>query len=193
MGWTFTNRPKGMTTRAFFEQEWSIGTDQATGEFLGTAIVGSTFYAAVRTIKTGEVWALVCSTQRARGYYNFGYKEMDEGMGPNEAQMPAKLLDLLTPTDSQWANDWRARCRSNAHKAALAATLQRGDVIKIISRPLEFRNLAQGVREIRVEDARRGYFTCLEYDCPRFKFSLGTGWAAKYGWEIISKATEVTQ
>ena len=59
MGWDFSHRELGMTNRAFFEREFSHGTLDARTEFVGTAMVGSTFYAAVRTLATGEIWALV--------------------------------------------------------------------------------------------------------------------------------------
>jgi hypothetical protein len=49
---------------------------------------------------------------------NFGYKDMSEDMGPYEAKCPLRVLGRLTPTDSEWANDWRARCREHAEKAA---------------------------------------------------------------------------
>jgi hypothetical protein len=37
---------------------------------------------------------------------------MDETMGPVESRCPERILDLLTPTDSEYANEWRARCRA---------------------------------------------------------------------------------
>jgi hypothetical protein len=97
MGWTFTHRDNGMTTREFFERELAGGC-----KILASGMAGSTFYAAVQnpedaTFEPGKVWALVILTQRARGYYNFGYKDMDETMGPNEAQCPQRVLDLLSP------------------------------------------------------------------------------------------------
>jgi hypothetical protein len=36
---------------------------------------------------------------------------MDETMGPNGYNAPARVLDKLTPTDSQFANEWREVCR----------------------------------------------------------------------------------
>lgn len=188
MGWDFSNRPKGMTTRAYFEREFSHGTPDARTEFLGTAMVGSTFYAAVHVLGTDEVYALVCLTQRARGYFNFGYKDMDETMGPDAAEMPSKLLDMLSPTENEWALSWRSRCRQNAHRATVAASLQRGDIIKITSSPLQFRGYAGDVREIEVRDAKRGYFAALENEHATFMFSLGSRWATERGWEIIRRA-----
>ena len=95
--------------------------DAASGdrhEIVATATVGSVWYAAVkRTMADGacETFALVCLTskgnQRGDG---FGYKTMSDGVGPIECACPARILDLLTPTDSKFANDWRQRCRDHS-------------------------------------------------------------------------------
>lgn len=44
---------------------------------------------------------------------------MDETVGPRIDNCPEHILDLLTPTDQEWANEWRQRCRAKiaAHKA----------------------------------------------------------------------------
>lgn len=48
-----------------------------------------------------------------RDYFNFGVKTMEESMGPCEDHCPASILSLLSPTDSEYANNWRERCRKN--------------------------------------------------------------------------------
>src|SRR3546814_17645091 len=58
------------------------------------------------------VVCLVRYTPRARDGYIFAYKDMDETVGPCASKCPASILSLLTPTESQWANAWRARCRT---------------------------------------------------------------------------------
>ena len=51
-----------------------------------------------------------------------GYKDMEESMGPYECDCPALILDLLTPTDRDYALHWRARCSENiAARGAKAA------------------------------------------------------------------------
>lgn len=47
---------------------------------------------------------------------NWGYKEIDESMGPNEISFPYTWLDLLTPTDSKYANEWRTRVKARGEK-----------------------------------------------------------------------------
>lgn len=94
----------------------------ATHRLLKSAMVGSTYYAAVRTSRTGEsdkVWAAVFLTSGRSKWDGsiWGYKDMDESCGPCESKCPVSILDLLTPTDCQWANEWRQRCRDYAATA----------------------------------------------------------------------------
>jgi hypothetical protein len=37
---------------------------------------------------------------------------MDETCGPYEKKCPLSILNLLTPTDNEWANEWRKQCRA---------------------------------------------------------------------------------
>jgi hypothetical protein len=78
---------------------------------------GSTAYLACKYVtKEGktEVYALVLLCSQYGD--SKGYKPVEESMGPFHCDAPKKLLDLLTPTDSEWANQWRARCLELAAK-----------------------------------------------------------------------------
>ena len=103
-------------------------------ECLAESMVGSTYYAAVRSLKTGDVFALVCLTStNKRDYYNFGYKAMDETSGPYKYSCPTKILKLLTPTNNETANEWRKACwEYHEKKAAPNAfkNLPEGTVVK---------------------------------------------------------------
>jgi len=86
---------------------------------LKSSMVGSVYYAAVKVNTTEEVFGFVASTAtKARDVYNFGYKDLDETCGPYQSKCPVSILNLLTPTDSQWANEWRQRCRDYAKAKA---------------------------------------------------------------------------
>lgn len=50
----------------------------------------------------------------------FGYKLIGETSGPNCRNCPTSILDLLTPTDSEWANEWRKDCYANAKKPKIS-------------------------------------------------------------------------
>lgn len=87
-------------------------------EILDEAFVNRVYYAAIKDNRTNEVWALICMTGTSTtDYYNFGYKDMDEFMGPYNYDCPDHILDLLTPTDDEWANRWREKCRERNRKS----------------------------------------------------------------------------
>lgn len=77
--------------------------------------------------------------------YNWGYKDVCESMGPNELSFPYTWLDLLTPTDSQYANEWRARVKARGEKLQKATVGSKwqgyGHTFEIIKRrgPTSFR------------------------------------------------------
>ncbi len=118
MGTTCTNKPKGMPLEDFFIDSgvlcWSDDRPH-TYRVLASAYKMPAFYAAVEKVhkETGErqVWAAVIKVTQIRGNYGFCYKDMDETEGPYYHDCPSKILDLLTPTDSAYANEWRAKCR----------------------------------------------------------------------------------
>jgi hypothetical protein len=79
-----------------------------------------TYYAAIEQIATDGkrvVFAEICLVDygpaRADPMRRFGYKDMDETDGAIEAECPASILDLLTPTEYKNALDWRNRCRTH--------------------------------------------------------------------------------
>lgn len=80
-----------------------------------STMVGSTYYAALNYKKANEspeVVGMVCLTRTVEGAF-FGYKDMMETCGPNYYDCPLSILNLLTPTESEWANEWREKCRQN--------------------------------------------------------------------------------
>lgn len=91
-------------------------------EVLKSRMVGSTYYAAVKMTryatetepeKTQVIAAIVLTSVSNKDYFNFSYKDMDETVGPYNYDCPKSILDLLTPTDSEWANNWRKQCYEN--------------------------------------------------------------------------------
>jgi hypothetical protein len=119
MGWMFTNKGYGQTMQSFFQDEWGEGV-----EILRFCSRGWTeAYAVLRAKRTGDVFGVAIMLKHApRSYYNLGYKDMDESVGPNINGAPASYIDLLdelAPLDDQkdpsgWARGWRARCRAKA-------------------------------------------------------------------------------
>ena len=109
-------------------------------EVLKSSMVGSTYYAAVKsfdkTNRCERVTAVVCLTStNNKDYFNFAYKSMDETMGPNQCDCPKGILNLLTPTESEWANEWRKKCYENLAKKKnpdALHNLPEGSVIKVV-------------------------------------------------------------
>ncbi|PZU06526.1 hypothetical protein [Sphingomonas sp.] len=120
MGWLFI-RDMGAhaTARAYLDAQFTYARDDHRLAVLASSMVGSTYYAAAERIEAAsgrEVFAIVCLTRTSTGARDgctFGYKDMTEHMGPHESDCPARLLDLLTETQSDYALAWRARCRAN--------------------------------------------------------------------------------
>lgn len=125
MGWTSYHlddtTPKGRKAELDAMNTWS--KDGKRARVLRSAMIGSTYYAAIEwtDAEKREVWAAVYLTRIDNSdYFNFAYKDMSEDMGPYECKAPAAILDLLTPTSNEYAQEWRRRCRENLNRPKLA-------------------------------------------------------------------------
>jgi hypothetical protein len=113
MGWVFSER-FNPDRRTELDKQLTCEGEHKKFRVLKSAMVGPTYYAAVEIISdnTRKVTAVVVLTEVDHDEIGCcGYKILDENMGPDEAQCPADILDLLTPTDNGYALDWRRRCR----------------------------------------------------------------------------------
>ncbi len=146
MGWTFTSKGS-LSVREFFEQEFNYDkpAEGKSGKVIACSATWTTAYMAyeIKSPEKGrEVIALVCLLRhvpRASDGYTFGYKDMSEDMGPCEARCPKTILDLLTPTTSEYALNWRKRCQERINKRKTAPKVHKGDLIKF-AHPITFRN-----------------------------------------------------
>ena len=145
MGWLYMQSLGGHSgPRAYLDDQFTYTSDTVRSTVLRSALVRMrTYYAAVEQLSEGRargVFAVVCLVRynpRDREGYIFGYKDMDETMGPCEAECPAAILDLLTPTDNAHATEWRARCRAVAEQRALRPRLRNGWML-VFDEPLTF-------------------------------------------------------
>lgn len=105
MGWTYY-RPSfyknGKVDRKA-ELDYNYGN-----RVVKSQMVGTTWFAAIKSPYSDEVWAAIYLTAVDKG--DFGYKDMDETMGPYNYACPKSILKLLTPTDNKLANEWREKC-----------------------------------------------------------------------------------
>lgn len=124
MGWdgVYMACPKGKERMEYALKGYNWETDLAKARVLDSAMVGTTVYAAIELTvkKTGEkrVRGAVILTDYDKRDGCFLTKHMSEDMGPNYWECPKRILKLLTPTDSEWANQWRENCYKQLAKMA---------------------------------------------------------------------------
>lgn len=121
------NRKKEMDKISTWDSEHS------SGRVLKSTMYGRVYYAALEVTNDLSDYryvicsvCLTCGKRRGDSHgFNFGYKPMDERMGPAYYDCPDSILDLLTPTNDTEANDWRDICRMmNKRKRLLADSKQ---------------------------------------------------------------------
>jgi hypothetical protein len=134
MGWTFTHKDNGISIQAFFEAEFNYTREDGTkGRVIECKAKLDAAYMAFEVTRPGEsvvVFGLICLLNRRKEYYNFGYKDMSECMGPNASDCPASVLKRLTPTTNENAIEWRERCYKNIADNSTRKSLKVGDKIK---------------------------------------------------------------
>lgn len=122
MGWTFIQADLSKSRREIIigEVEWEYCSKSV--KVLCARQSGGTIYMACESkdSETGysNVFGVVALTQmRSKESFNFGYKLMDETMGPCYYDAPKSILDLLSPTDDEVALKWREACRARYKKS----------------------------------------------------------------------------
>lgn len=150
MGWLYMPRASlGLHTSAksYLDAQFTYEREQEGGGTRGLQVLASScpqnrvYYAAAQVMTDGiggEVFAIVCLVRwnpADKEGLIFGYKDLEESMGPYEDGCPAAILDLLTETRNEHAIDWRARCR--ARLAMRQRPLADGDRIRL-DQPLTF-------------------------------------------------------
>ena len=172
MGWTSYNathyKNGKIDRKAECDAYFLEGLNAGHFEVVKSAMVGSTYYAAIKALKRGgakdengkyvyvdipkeeqAVGAVVFLTStNMKDYYNFSYKDMCESMGPCQCECPKGILDVLTPTDNKYANEWRAVCykhheEKKKYKANGLSKLPVGSVIKV-TMPFDTRMYRKG-------------------------------------------------
>ena len=120
MGWLF-----GWDTRKQLIDHLCYGNGVET---LKRKFVGNNMWAVQRT-KDGITFACLYLIKGGRGQ-DWGYKDVDETMGPCQHDFPASWLDLLSPALSDYAVSWRENVRKRAAEMArfkVGTTWRRSD------------------------------------------------------------------
>ncbi len=162
MGWLYMQSLRGLEgPRQYLDDQFTHTRETVRSTVLRSALVRMrTYYAAVEVLRPDrerEVFALVCLVHynpRDREGYVFGYKNMEEAMGPCEAECPPAILDLLTPTENAYALAWRERCRAAATRRASRPRLRNGWTL-VFDEPVTFTDGASYARlEVVIDPSR---------------------------------------
>lgn len=122
MGWTFTHREKGVSHEKFFQDEFCRETEHGRWEILASHGLRERVWLLMqRTAKaTSETHTFVCCCyiQWAHNdHYNFGYKDVDESMGPCDHDCPVAWLDRLSAPVNDYSREWREKVREFAARS----------------------------------------------------------------------------
>ncbi|MEO9191632.1 MAG: hypothetical protein ABI224_16750, partial [Acetobacteraceae bacterium] len=117
MGWLFLHHKlRHQTPAEYVTQHFTHDNGTTSATVLATATVGGTIYAAIRNADTSTGKSYVFAAVilfRNNEKDGFGYKELDEGMGPCEVDCPDRIMRLLSPIeeipDPGYAAHWRTR------------------------------------------------------------------------------------
>jgi hypothetical protein len=112
MGWDVTQVGRNITTKKYVVHYLKTMYDdsyEVVKIVEGKNNYGEkAFYVAAKKKGDDKVFAVVFLTRRKNGFISI--KVIGESSGPGQTEAPANFLNLLSPTDSIWANQWRAEC-----------------------------------------------------------------------------------
>lgn len=142
MGTYYTTDTQDLTAYEFLKRE----LDRPGHKIIDHSVHGRTAYLACQT-SSGEVYGLVCMLHKNSD--GWGYNPVEESMGPYEVECPLRILDKLSPTDSEYALRWRNDCREHASLKRKRSSMGVGSVIRFPS-PLRFSD-GSTCQEFKVE------------------------------------------
>lgn len=173
MGWTFSHRAKGQSDLDYFKSSGTFTwSDPECSDYrvIDSATVNRTVLYAVLEMnasrkpdlipdENGKVRiALVMLIKWVpKDWYNFGWKDMDEFMGPCESTCPEKILKQLSPFKPEALADALAK-----REAALAAGKESWQVYSGILSAHEWRERCR-----KRLDTRKAMTVGAEFRLPR--------------------------
>lgn len=160
MGTTTYHKPKGVSAIESIKAE-ALGAEWIAKHFVAATATREAVFVVGRYhepesntyvpdaegyVKTLLVFKLSLAP---RSYFNFGYKDMTETMGPYGCEAPLSILaqcSELKPAPAVWptefsslksAHEYRARCKAAAENKAAKRSLKPGDTV-ILKEALSF-------------------------------------------------------
>lgn len=128
----------GRLTPREFVTSWVFSPNNDSRRLVDISVKGNVAYCAVHLVGKSETIGVVVLMQKDGGDWN--YRIIAEAEGPLQFECPARVLDRLTPTNSEMAIQWREKCRA---LAARRKPIKAGSVITLDD-PVTF---SDGVRE----------------------------------------------
>ena len=191
MGWTFTHRPKGQSTREFFQEEFGDGVIDAAATLTEAYIAYR-----VSDRESGEAKGVICVVCLVRwvrdDYFNFGYKELEESSGPGPARCPERILQLLTKFDfgSDEANrrsrEWRERCWARVRKRKSRPSLECGMVIRF-REPIPYSDGSR-ISEFIVASTKPLRFVDARYPVGSYRYTIRRETLVATEFEVVGQA-----
>lgn len=157
MGWksmyTGFGSKDSKAIKEFLLNEWNR---DKKFEALDYSRKGNVVYMAVKHLDTNEVFATVTLISFENG--EFFWKDMDETCGPGQVECPQRILKLLTPTEYEYAKNWRKKCWEFHEKNCTGAKkYQHGDIL-IFPREVTFTDGFKGNQFILYKRGRSSLF-----------------------------------
>jgi hypothetical protein len=113
MGWTYSpSWPTAEAVRNALHQSLTASGYTVHGDALTPGDGREQhYYAAIS--KDGVPRTVFVALIERGDRYGWGYKDMDESMGPYVYDAPLRLLEDLGPPPNEWAAKWREGVRAN--------------------------------------------------------------------------------
>jgi hypothetical protein len=131
MGWYYTNGATKATIVA--ELTSDAGSNHKT---LKHSVRGNTLFSVREYQRDGQPVRYIAVYLLRGDRDAYGYKPMDESMGPCELNCPLSFLDLVTAPDNTYSKEWRERVRafhaSQGAKRSRLKALKVGDTVRLV-------------------------------------------------------------
>jgi hypothetical protein len=117
-GYSSLNEIKESFLRNFRTPEGTAGHDWAVNNVLLKSMstnYGRHMWFACHNKQTDQSYIIFYKCSKGKtsdGYSDWGYKDMDDSMGPCDADCPLELLDLTEAKSAKGSAAWRARVRA---------------------------------------------------------------------------------
>lgn len=111
MGYDFTKGASKKDIVAYLIGSWT-GEESSTVT-LKSKVIGNVLWTVRKTVRSNEetLWIGCDLLENQRGY-GWGYKAMDESVGPCYYTCPLEYLDIVPPSTSPYSAGWRDDVRS---------------------------------------------------------------------------------